>query len=110
MSTALVLLPDFLLIVAGALLARLRAFDAVFWAGAERLVYFVLFPALLFRSLAGGASVIGDRCRCSRPGSRSRYRGSLCRYWPDRCSGCQRLSSPRAFNVVSGSIPTSPWR
>jgi hypothetical protein len=60
MSTALVLLPDFLLIVAGALLARLRAFDAVFWAGAERLVYFVLFPALLFRSLAGGASVIGD--------------------------------------------------
>lgn len=60
MSVALVLLPDFLLIVAGALLARLRAFDRVFWAGAERLVYFVLFPALLFRSLAGGATVIGD--------------------------------------------------
>jgi hypothetical protein len=30
MSIALVLLPDFFLIVAGVLLARLRAFDAVF--------------------------------------------------------------------------------
>jgi hypothetical protein len=60
MSIALVLLPDFLLILAGALLARLRGFDALFWAGAERLVYFVLFPALLFRSLANGASAIGD--------------------------------------------------
>jgi len=59
-AIALVLLPDFLLIVAGALLARLRAFDEVFWAGAERLVYFVLFPALLFRSLATGASSIDD--------------------------------------------------
>ncbi|HEV2686800.1 MAG TPA: AEC family transporter [Actinomycetota bacterium] len=59
-ATGLVLLPDFLLIVAGALLARLRVFDAAFWAGAERLVYFVLFPALLFRSLATGASSIGD--------------------------------------------------
>jgi len=60
MSIALVLLPDFLLILVGVLLSRLRAFDAAFWAGAERLVYFVLFPALLFRSLATGAGAIGD--------------------------------------------------
>jgi len=60
MSVALVLLPDFLLILVGALLARLRAFDARFWAGTERLVYFVLFPALLFRSLATGATGIGE--------------------------------------------------
>lgn len=60
MSIALVLLPDFLLIAGGALLARVRVFDALFWAGTERLVYFVLFPALLFRSLATGASAIGD--------------------------------------------------
>jgi malonate transporter and related proteins len=60
MSIALVLLPDFLLIVAGALLARLSAFDAVFWAGTERLVYFVLFPALLFRSLATGGYSIAE--------------------------------------------------
>jgi len=60
MSVALVLLPDFLLILVGALLARARAFDATFWAGAERLVYFVLFPALLFRSLATGAGALED--------------------------------------------------
>jgi predicted permease len=60
MSIALVLLPEFLLIAAGAFLARLRAFDAQFWSGVERLVYFVLFPSLLFRSLATGASAIGD--------------------------------------------------
>jgi malonate transporter len=59
-AIGLVLLPDFLLIIAGALLARMRAFDALFWAGAERLVYFVLFPALLFRSLATGTSSIDE--------------------------------------------------
>lgn len=58
MSIALVLLPDFLLIAVGVLLARLPAFDATFWAGAERLVYFVLFPALLFRSLATGGGAL----------------------------------------------------
>jgi hypothetical protein len=51
-NAALLLLPDFLLIAGGALLRRSRAFDAAFWSGVERLVYFVLFPALLFRSLA----------------------------------------------------------
>lgn len=60
MSVALELLPDFLLILVGALLARFRAFDATFWAGAERLVYFVLFPALLFRSLATGAGALAE--------------------------------------------------
>jgi malonate transporter len=51
-NAALLLLPDFLLIALGVALARSRAFDAGFWSGLERLVYFVLFPALLFRSLA----------------------------------------------------------
>ena len=60
MSIALLLLPDFLVIVAGAALSRLRAFGAEFWRGAERLVYFVLFPALLFRSLATASISISD--------------------------------------------------
>ena len=51
MTVALLLLPDFLLIVGGALLKRVEGFGAPFWSGVERLVYFVLFPALLFRSL-----------------------------------------------------------
>lgn len=52
MSAALLVAPDFLLIALGVLLARRYAYGAPFWEGVERLVYFVLFPALLFRSLA----------------------------------------------------------
>lgn len=52
MNAALLVAPDFLLIALGVLLARRYAYGAPFWEGVERLVYFVLFPALLFRSLA----------------------------------------------------------
>ncbi len=48
----LALWPLFALIVAGYFL-RLRTFpNEAFWPGAERLNYFILFPALLFNSLA----------------------------------------------------------
>jgi malonate transporter len=62
-SAALLLLPDFLLIVGGALLKRVRGFDAPVWSGIERLVYFVLFPALLFRSLAQSPLALGEASR-----------------------------------------------
>jgi len=51
MSAAVLLLPDFLLIALGAALARSRHFGAPFWTGVERLVYYVLFPVLLFNSI-----------------------------------------------------------
>ncbi len=60
MSIALLLVPDFLLIGSGAWLRRLRSFPAEFWAGVERLVYFVLFPALLFRALATSPLTPGE--------------------------------------------------
>lgn len=60
MSVALLLLPDFLLIAGGALLRRVRGLDGAVWAGIERLVYFVLFPALLFRSLATSPTTLSD--------------------------------------------------
>jgi len=50
MSSALLLVPDFSLILIGWLLVRYTSFDRGFWAGVERLVYFVLFPALLLQS------------------------------------------------------------
>ncbi len=59
MTVALLLLPDFLLIVGGALLKRAGGFGPPFWSGVERLVYFVLFPALLFRSLAHAPLALG---------------------------------------------------
>lgn len=51
-SLLLALWPLFALIIAGYFL-RLRDFpNGAFWPGAERINYFVLFPALLFSSLA----------------------------------------------------------
>ncbi len=44
--------PLFALIIAGQLLRRRMLPETAFWSGAERLNYFVLFPALLFASLA----------------------------------------------------------
>ncbi|HXF79417.1 MAG TPA: AEC family transporter [Usitatibacter sp.] len=52
MHTALLILPNFALIVVGLVLARRFRFGRDFWSGLEKLVYYVLFPALLFRSLA----------------------------------------------------------
>ena len=52
MSAALLILPNFVLIVVGLALARRFGYGIEFWSGLEKLVYYVLFPALLFRSLA----------------------------------------------------------
>ena len=49
----LALWPIFGLILFGYLLRRGRFFDQGFWDGAERLNYFLLFPALLVGSMAG---------------------------------------------------------
>jgi len=52
MQSLLILLPDFSLILLGVLLRRSLVTDVGFWTGVEKLVYFILFPALLFRALA----------------------------------------------------------
>jgi len=51
MNVALTLLPDFALILLGYGLRRGMALGDHFWTGVEKLVYFVLFPALLFNAL-----------------------------------------------------------
>jgi len=76
-GVALLLLPDFLLIVGGALLKRIRAFDSGFWSGVERLVYFVLFPALLFRSLATSPLAAADAARLVAVGLGFTFSGML---------------------------------
>ncbi len=50
-TLALALLPDFALILLGASLRRLLHLGDHFWSGLEKLVYYVLFPALLFTGL-----------------------------------------------------------
>ncbi len=51
MSDALLLLPDFALIVLGWWLCRYTPLNRPLWDGVERLVYHLLFPALLFHSI-----------------------------------------------------------
>ncbi len=51
MPNALLLLPDFLLIALGFVLCRKTALDRPVWDAAERLVYYLLFPVLLFNSI-----------------------------------------------------------
>jgi len=51
MNTALLLLPDFALILLGAGIRRWMHLGDHFWAGVEKLVYFILFPALLINAI-----------------------------------------------------------
>ena len=51
MVDPLLLLPDFLLILLGWLLCRYTALGRPVWQATEKLVYFVLFPVLLFNSV-----------------------------------------------------------
>ena len=51
LTPALALLPDFALILLGSGLRRVLHLGDHFWSGLEKLIYFVLFPALLFNGL-----------------------------------------------------------
>jgi predicted permease len=51
MNTALLLLPDFALILLGVAIRRWMQLGDHFWAGVEKLVYFILFPALLINAI-----------------------------------------------------------
>ncbi|SNT15200.1 hypothetical protein SAMN06265795_11568 [Noviherbaspirillum humi] len=50
MSVLSLLFPDFTLILIGFLLKRYLRWGDEFWTGLEKLIYYVLFPALLFHS------------------------------------------------------------
>ena len=52
METILLITPDFLLILLGAALAARFGFSESFWRSAEKLVFYVLFPPMLFTSIA----------------------------------------------------------
>lgn len=51
MSDAWLLVPDFLLIALGWVVCRYTPLNRPLWDGAERLVYYLLFPVLLFNAI-----------------------------------------------------------
>ena len=68
MNFAQLLFPDFSLIFIGYLLCRFTALDRKVWEPIESLVYYFLFPVLLFHSivrnpldLQGTSALMGDR-------------------------------------------------
>ena len=52
MQVISLLLPDFILILMGVIIFRITNWGEAFWAGMEKMVYYLLFPALLFYSTA----------------------------------------------------------
>jgi hypothetical protein len=77
MSNGLLLLPDFLLIVCGFVLCRYTALDRPVWESAERLVYYLLFPVLLFNSIVKQPAAAGadtDLALCGRRRHAVRHR------------------------------------
>jgi malonate transporter len=60
MSNVLLLLPDFLLIVLGYVLCHRTALNRPVWEATERLVYFLLFPVLLFNAVLRSPLHLGE--------------------------------------------------
>jgi hypothetical protein len=60
MPDLLLLLPDFALIALGYLICRHTPLDRPVWDGAERLVYYLLFPCLLFQSILKNPIRVAD--------------------------------------------------
>ena len=60
MPDLFLLLPDFALIASGFLICRYTGLDRPVWDGAERLVYFLLFPVLLFYAIVRNPIHVGE--------------------------------------------------
>ena len=86
MLDPLLLLPDFLLILGGFLLCRFTAFGRPTWDVVERLVYHLLFPALLFASIVRSPLQPGDAAALAGGGVALCLLGlllaTLLRHWP----------------------------
>lgn len=68
LADAFLLLPDFLLIACGFLICRYTALDRTVWAATERLVYWLLFPVLLFGSIVRSPISPGSSARLALGG------------------------------------------
>jgi len=62
-SYALLLLPEFTLILLGSLICRNTALNRSVWAQVDALVYYLLFPTLLFHSIIKSPLDLGDASR-----------------------------------------------
>ena len=63
MDSVALIAPDFSIILLGLLLRLKCEYSEDFWKQAERLVFYVLFPPLLFTSISGSSLSLGESAR-----------------------------------------------
>jgi hypothetical protein len=105
MTHALVLLPDFVLIVLGFLICRYTALDRPVWEAAERLVYYLLFPALLFAAIVRFPLQLGSALPLAAAGWGVTLVGIALAYalvrWPAAPAGMHASGAQVAFRFNS---------
>lgn len=105
MMDPLLLLPDFLLIAAGFLLCRCTAMGRPTWDVVERLVYHLLFPALLFASIVKSPLRLGEATTLALGGVTLCGLGlalaTLLRRWPGVDAHLQASGAQVAFRFNS---------
>lgn len=99
------LLPDFLLIMTGFLLCRYTAFDRPVWEVVERLVYWMLFPALLFASIVKSPIRLSEASALALGGAALCLAGAVManalRWWPGVDARLQASGAQVAFRFNS---------
>lgn len=105
MSDALLLLPDFLLIVVGWILCRFTSLNRPLWEAAERLVYYLLFPVLLFNSIVRSPLQPGQTLNLAIAGVGPVVCGivlaTAIRYWPGVDARIHASGAQTAFRFNS---------
>ena len=109
-ANPLILLPDFLLILLGFVICRYTALDRRVWDAAERLVYFLLFPVLLFNSILKSPIKPAQALDLGLAGVGMLAIGIAVALAIGRWPGSTGASMPRARRSPTASTPTSPWR
>ena len=109
MSHALLLVPDFLLILCGFVLCRWTSLGRSVWDGVERLVYYLLFPVLLFNSILKSPLQPGATLSLAAAGVAVIGSGVLLSYALRLSPASMRGCMPRARRQPSASIPSSRW-
>ena len=110
MTTALLLFPDFALILLGAAIRRWMHLGDHFWNGVEKLVYFILFPALLINAIVKTRLDLGAALPLLGTAFAAMAGGMLLGLLPKFAVKLPPLTFASLFQCGIASIPTSRWR
>ncbi|WCM89687.1 AEC family transporter [Acidovorax sp. NCPPB 3576] len=95
MNYAQLLLPDFALILCGYLVCRYTALNRAVWQPVESLVYYLLFPVLLFQSIVKSPIQIGEASGLILAGVATGFAGIALAYSLPRLPGLRGRIDPR---------------